>query len=386
MIPYGKQNISKEDIASVLDVLESDFLTQGPVVPRFEKAICQYTGAKYSVAVNSATSALHLACLALGLGESDWLWTSAITFVSSSNCGLYCNAQIDFVDIDPETWNLDLLKLEEKLIKAEKEKKLPKILVAVHLCGLPCNMEGIQKLSVKYGFSVIEDASHAVGGKYQGHPIGQCKFSEITIFSFHPVKNMTTGEGGIAITNNKLLADKMALLRGHGITKDNHLMNREVEDPWYYEQIELGFNYKLTDIQAALGECQLKRLDTFVKRRHVIADIYNSELSNLPIRLPYQDNENYSGMHLYVIRLNINEISRSHSECFHDLREKGIGVNLHYIPVYRHPYYMEMGFDFDHFPEAEAYYAEAISLPMYPDLTNEQQSYVIESLELTINS
>lgn len=385
MIPYGKQNISEEDINCVVDILKSDFLTQGSAVPHFENSICQYTGVKYAVAVNSGTSALHLACLALGLGDKDWLWTSAVTFVASSNCGLYCNAKVDFVDIDSKTWNLDVLKLEQKLIKAKKEKKLPKILVAVHLCGLPCDMKRINELSMEYGFKVIEDASHAIGGKYHGKQIGQCEYSDITIFSFHPVKNITTGEGGIAVTNNKSLADKMELLRSHGITRDQGLMTHEADGLWYYQQIELGFNYRLTDIQAALGNNQLKRLDEFIEKRHTIARIYDSELSGLPVQLPYHDTNNLSGMHLYVIRLKIDELSGTHKEYFEILREKGIGVNLHYIPVYRQPYYEQMGFNINDFPEAEKYYTEAISLPMFPDMTNEQQSMTIRCLIETLS-
>ena len=302
-IPYGRQNISEADIQAVVDVLRSDFLTQGPAVPAFEQAVANYCGASHGVAVNSATSALHIACLALGLGPGDWLWTTPITFVASANCGLYCGAQVDFVDIDPRTYNLCPLALEAKLKKAEHMKRLPKVLVAVHLCGQPCDMAAIHALSQRYGFKIIEDASHAIGGQYKHEPIGNCRYSDITVFSFHPVKIITTAEGGMAITNNAELAHTMSLLRSHGITRDPEQMTQVPDGPWYYQQIELGFNYRMTELQAALGVTQMQRLDQFVSRRHEITNWYNTHLKHLPLVLPAQLAAGYSGLHLYVVRL-----------------------------------------------------------------------------------
>ena len=371
MIPYGCQNISEDDIKAVVNVLRSDFLTQGPIVPEFEKKICDYTGAKHAVAVNSATSALHIACQALGLGKDDWLWTTPVSFVASANCGLYCGAKVDFVDIDPNTWNLSPYKLKEKLIQAKQKNCLPKILVVVHLCGLPCDLETINALSKEYGFAIIEDAAHAIGGKYKEYPIGSCEYSNITTFSFHPVKTITTGEGGMAVTNNQELAEKMMLLRSHGITRDESLMTHESDGPWYYQQVVLGFNYRLTDIQAALGYSQLQRLDGFVRRRHELAARYDQLLSDLPLKLPFSSPELYSGFHLYVVRIQSDKIKTPQREIFEALRSHGIGVNLHYIPIHRQPYYEKMGFNVGDFPESESYYQEAISLPMYPDLTEE---------------
>lgn len=380
MIPYGKQSISQQDIDAVVEVLQSDFLTQGTKVPLFEQAVADKIGAKYAIAVNSATSALHIACLALGLGQGDWLWTSAITFVASSNCGLYCGAQVDFVDIDPRTYNLCPQALEAKLITAENEGKLPRVLVAVHLCGQPCDMEAIHALSQRYGFKIIEDASHAIGGRYQGKSIGSGRYSDITVFSFHPVKIITTAEGGMAVTNSAELAQKMELLRSHGITREPASMTQEPDGPWYYQQIELGYNYRMTELQAALGLSQLQRLDEFVARRHQLARVYNEQLADLPITLPFQHPDSYSGLHLYVIRLQLDRIKKSHRQVFEELRQNGIGVNLHYIPVHTQPYYQKLGFKADDFPKAERYYSEAISLPMYQGLTDEQQNEVIAVL------
>lgn len=383
-IPYGRQNISDEDIQAVVDVLRSDFLTQGPAVPAFERVVAEYCGAGHAVAANSATSALHMACLALGVGEGDMVWTTPITFVASSNCALYCGAQVDFVDIDPLTYNLSVERLAEKLAQAERDGALPKVVIPVHLCGQPCDMAGIHALGRKYGFRIIEDASHAIGGKYRGEPIGNCRFSDITVFSFHPVKIITTGEGGMALTNDAALAKRMQLLRSHGITRDVADMTHEPDGPWYYQQIDLGFNYRMTDMQAALGLNQMRRLDEFVSRRHVIAQRYTGLLAGLPATLPWQHPDSHSGLHLYVIRLKLQEISKSHREVFEALRAAGIGVNLHYIPVYRQPHYERMGFRKGYCPEAEKYYSEAISLPMFPELSVEQLERVAEALREAI--
>lgn len=377
VIPYGKQDISQQDIDSVVDVLKSDFLTQGPQVPAFEKTLTEHTGAQYALAVNSATSALHIACLALGLGKGDWLWTSPITFVASANCGLYCGAKVDFVDIDSATYNMCPKKLEQKLITAKATGTLPKVVVPVHLCGQPCDMESIAKLAKEYGFKVIEDASHAIGGQYHEQPIGNCKYSDITVFSFHPVKIVTTAEGGAALTNQKELADKMALLRSHGITRDPEMMTEASHGGWYYQQVDLGFNYRMTELQAALGVTQMQRLDEFVAARHVLSKRYNQMLSELPLVLPYQLENTYSGLHLFVIRLKLDEISLTHKQVFDALRENGIGVNLHYIPVHTQPYYQAMGYSEGNFPESERYYQEAISLPMFHGMTEEQQNTVV---------
>ena len=380
MIPYGKQDITQADIDAVVNVLKSDFLTQGPQVPAFERALMDSTGANHALAVNSATSALHIACLALELGAGDILWTTPVTFVASANCGLYCGASVDFVDIDPATYNLCPVALKEKLIRAKKEGVLPKVLVAVHLCGQPCDMKAIHALSIQYGFKVIEDASHAIGGRYLEQPIGSCEYSDITVFSFHPVKIVTTAEGGAALTNSKALADKMALYRSHGITRDEALMENASHGGWYYEQVDLGFNYRMTELQAALGVSQMSRLSEFVTARHELAVRYYDKLASLPIILPYQLPNTYSGLHLYVIRLNLNEISKTHKEVFDELRENGIGVNLHYIPVHLQPYYQKMGFKQGDFPNAESYYSNAISLPMFHGMTHEQQDEVISKL------
>ena len=380
MIPYGRQEITQDDIEAVVEVLQSDFLTQGPKVFAFESAVSNHVGAKYALAMNSATSALHVACLALGLKQGDTLWTTPVTFVASANCGLYCGAKVDFVDIDNHTYNISIDALKAKLELADAANTLPKILVAVHLCGQPCEMEEIYSLSRKYGFSVIEDASHAIGGKYKDEYIGNCAFSDITIFSFHPVKIITTAEGGMALTNDENLHKKMDLLRSHGITRDPSMMTHEPDGPWYYQQIDLGFNYRMTEIQAALGISQMTRLNAFIEKRHDLASRYNDFLANLPITLPWQHPDSYSGLHLYVIRLKLNNIRKTHLEVFKELREKGIGVNLHYIPVHLQPYYQQFGFKYGDFPNAEQYYAEAISLPMFHGMTIEQQDEVVSVL------
>jgi len=380
MIPYGRQDINQQDIDAVVDVLKSDFLTQGPQVPLFEQAVMNVCGAHYAVAVNSATSALHIACLALGLGKGDWLWTTPNTFVASANCGLYCGAQVDFVDIDPRTYNLCAKELEKKLIAAETAGTLPKVVVPVHFSGQPCDMQAIHTLAKKYGFKVIEDASHAIGGKYQGEPIGNCRYSDITVFSFHPVKIVTTAEGGMATTNSPELAQKLDLLRSHGITRDADLMTKPMDGPWYYQQVDLGFNYRMTDLQAALGVSQMQRLNAFVTKRHELAQRYDTLLKDLPVTLPWQHPDSYSGLHLYVIRLQLDKINKTHLEVFEGLREAGILVNLHYIPVHMQPYYQEMGFEVGQFPQAEQYYREAISIPMFPTMTEEQQNEVVAVL------
>lgn len=381
MIPYGRQDITQADIDAVVGVLQSDFLTQGPMVPRFEQIVAQHIGARHALAVNSATSALHIACLALGLGQGDWLWTTPVTFVASANCGLYCGAQVDFVDIDPRTYNLCPQALARKLEQAERVGKLPKVLVAVHLCGQPCDMAAIHALAQRYDFKVIEDASHAIGGKYQDEFIGNGRYSDITVFSFHPVKIITTAEGGMALTNDADLANKMALLRSHGITRDPAQMTHESDGPWYYQQIDLGFNYRMTELQAALGVSQMERLDQYVARRHQLAQRYDQLLANLPVTTPWQHPDSYSGLHLYVIRLQLDKISKTHRQVFEALRELGIGVNLHYIPVHTQPYYQRMGFKAGDYPESERYYGEAISLPMFQTLTLTQQDQVISALQ-----
>lgn len=385
MIPYGRQDITQADIDAVIGVLQSDFLTQGPMVPRFEQLVAQHVGASHALAVNSATSALHIACLALGLGPGDRLWTSPITFVASANCGLYCGAKVDFVDIDPKTYNLCPVALERKLEQSERDGTLPKVVVPVHLCGQPCDMQAIHSLAKRYGFKIIEDASHAIGGKYKGEFIGNGKYSDITVFSFHPVKIITTAEGGMAVTNNAELASKMALLRSHGITRDVQYMTQEPDGPWYYQQIDLGFNYRMTELQAALGVSQMERLDQYIARRHQLAARYNEQLSTLPITLPWQHADSYSGLHLYVIRLQLEKIAKTHRQVFESLREQGIGVNLHYIPVHTQPYYARMGFKPEEFPEAQSYYREAISIPMFQTMTLDQQDAVIASLQKAIS-
>lgn len=385
MIPYGRQDITQADIDAVIGVLQSDFLTQGPMVPRFEQLVAQHVGASHALAVNSATSALHIACLALGLGPGDRLWTSPITFVASANCGLYCGAKVDFVDIDPKTYNLCPVALERKLEQSERDGTLPKVVVPVHLCGQPCDMQAIHSLAKRYGFKIIEDASHAIGGKYKGEFIGNGKYSDITVFSFHPVKIITTAEGGMAMTNNAELANKMALLRSHGITRDVQYMTQETDGPWYYQQIDLGFNYRMTELQAALGVSQMERLDQYIARRHQLAARYNEQLSTLPITLPWQHADSYSGLHLYVIRLQLEKIAKTHRQVFESLREQGIGVNLHYIPVHTQPYYARMGFKPEEFPEAQSYYREAISIPMFQTMTSDQQDAVIASLQKAIS-
>jgi UDP-4-amino-4,6-dideoxy-N-acetyl-beta-L-altrosamine transaminase len=380
-IPYGRQDISEADIKAVVEVLHSDWLTQGPAVPRFEKTVAEHCGAEHAIAVCNATAALHIACLALGLRPGDTLWTSPNTFVASANCALYCGASVDFVDIDARTYNMSMDALREKLEYAEREGRLPKIVIPVHFTGQSCEMREIKALANRYGFHIIEDASHAIGGKYLGEPVGNCRYSDIAIFSFHPVKIITTGEGGMALTNNPELAKKMRLLRSHGITSDAEDMHsRPPEELWNYQQIDLGFNYRMTDIHAALGLSQMQRLDEFVTKRHIIAKRYDQMLSSLPVVAPYQHEDGYSSFHLYVISLKLGEISKTQRQVYEALRAAGILVNLHYIPVYRQPYYEQMGFLAGYCPHAERYYSEAISIPMYPGLTEAQQDQVVSAL------
>jgi dTDP-4-amino-4,6-dideoxygalactose transaminase len=419
MIPYGRQDISESDIDAVIKVMRSEFLTQGPIVPRFEQAVSQYCGAQHSVAVNSATSALHVACLALGVGPGDWVWTSPNTFVASANCVLYCGAKVDFVDIDPRTYNMSVERLKEKLEQAEKTGRLPKVVIPVHFAGQPCDMPAIYALAQQYGFKIIEDASHAIGAHYVNPPaviaynprtvtarpegrwqltsviatgaaapqstdaikVGSCCHSHITVFSFHPVKIITTGEGGIATTNDELLANRMRCLRTHGITSDKARMQpRPESEIWNYQQIELGFNYRMTDIQAVLGLSQMTRLDAFVSRRHEIAERYDAAFRLLPIITPYKFKSVHSSYHLYTIRISEAACKNTQQKIYHSLWEQGIAANLHYIPVHRQPYYEDLGFKAGDFPEAEQFHREAISIPMYSTLKSDQQVSVITAL------
>ena len=381
MIPYGRQDISQADIDAVVEVFRSDFLTQGPTVPSFEKAVAEYCGVQHGVAANSATSALHIACLALDLGPGDWLWTSPNTFVASANAALYCGAQVDFVDIDPITYNISVERLEEKLEQAEKEGRLPKIVMPIHFAGQPCDMPAIHALSQKYGFKIIEDASHAIGASYNNIKVGSCTHSDITVFSFHPVKIITTGEGGMAMTNDDMLTSRLRRLRTHGIINDKALMQPRPENEiWNYQQIELGFNYRMTDIQAALGLSQMKRLDEFVSRRHEIAVRYDAGLRLLPITTPHQVLDTYSSYHLYPIRVSEPESGKTQRQVYDELLKNGVAANLHYIPVHRQPYYEKLGFKVDNFPEAERFHREVISIPMYPTLEPQQQTAVIAVL------
>lgn len=379
-IPYGRQEISTADIEAVVEVLRSDWLTQGPTVERFEQAVAGYCGAAHAVAVNSATSALHIACLAAGLGPGDLLWTTPNTFVASANCGRYCGAAVDFVDIDPRTYNMSVSRLAEKLAQAARDGRLPKVVIPVHFAGQPCELAEIGRLAERYGFTIIEDASHAVGGSYRQQKIGSGAYAAMTVFSFHPVKIITTGEGGMVLTNSPELHARLSRLRSHGITRDPALMTGESDGPWYYQQIELGFNYRITDIQAALGLSQLTRLDEFVARRHQLAARYDETLRDLPLDLPWQHPDGHSAFHLYVIRLRLERLAASRREIFEELRRRGILVNLHYIPVHTQPYYRALGFRDGDFPEAERYYREAITLPLYAGLSAADQERVIAAL------
>lgn len=385
MIPYGRHEITESDIIEVENVLRSDFLTQGPVVPKFETSVAEYCGAKHAVAMNSATSALHIACLALNLGKDDWLWTSTNTFVASANCGLYCGANVDFVDIDPKTYNISVDLLSDKLKQAKKLNRLPKIVMPVHFAGQPCDMPKIHELSKQYGFKIIEDASHAIGASYKNNKVGSCLHSDITVFSFHPVKIITTAEGGMALTNDKKIAEKLRRLHVHGITNDKKLMHKRPDNEiWNYQQIDLGFNYRMNEIQAALGLSQINRLDDNISKRHAIAKIYENELKNLQITLPWQIPEFYSSFHLYPILIKENSKKNKQQEIFKLLIKNNIAANLHYIPVHRHPYYENLGFKKNDFPAAEQFHREVISLPIFPKLKNKQQEFVIRTLKILL--
>lgn len=386
MIYYGKQNISEEDIKAVEAVLHSDFLTQGPAIERFEHSVADYCGAKYAVAVCNATSALHIACLAAGLGRGDILWTSPITFVASANCARYCDASVAFVDIDEKTYNMSVDCLEEKLRKAKSEGKLPKMVIPVHLAGQSCDMARIHALAEEYGFAVTEDASHAVGADYLDTKAGSCAFSDMTVFSFHPVKIITTGEGGMVLTNCKDLYEKLLLYRSHGITRNAADMTHASDGPWYYQQIELGFNYRMTDIQAALGCSQMDRLDTFVTRRRELAARYDAALQDLPVKTPHVMEGANPSWHLYIVRAVLDQIGKTKQQIFEEMKEQGIVLNLHYIPVHRQPYYEKLGFRQGDFPASEKYYEEAFTLPLYYDLTNDEQARVVEALKKTLRT
>jgi UDP-4-amino-4,6-dideoxy-N-acetyl-beta-L-altrosamine transaminase len=387
MIPYGRQEVTQSDIDAVADVLRSDFLTQGPIVPLFEQTVANYCSAEYGVAVNSATAALHIACMALDLGPGDILWTSANTFVASANCAIYCGAKVDFVDIDPRTYNMSIESLSEKLAAAEKTGKLPKILIPVHLCGQSCDMKGIHALSQKYGFRVIEDASHAIGAKYINDAVGSCRYSDITVFSFHPVKIITTGEGGMALTNCPTLANRMRRHRSHGITSEaSEMRQRQQNEIWNYQQNRIGYNYRMTDIQAALGVSQMSRLDEYVHKRHRIAEKYGIALTGLPLVTPWQHPDSYSSYHLYPVRIQLLKTQKTQRQIYDALHAAGILVNLHYIPVYRQPYYEDMGFNPGYCVEAERYFRDALSIPMYPTMTAEQQEEVIAALETVLTA
>ena len=382
MIPYGRQDINQADIDSVINVLKSNWLTQGPQVPLFENTSTEYCGVKFGVAVNSATSALHIACLALGLGEGDYFWTSPNSFVASANCGLYCGAKVDFVDIDPETYNMSVEKLERKLIQSKKDNRLPKIVIPVHFAGQSCDMRRIYSLSQEYGFNIIEDAAHAIGGRYLDRSIGGCQYSDITVFSFHPVKIITTAEGGLATTNDEVLAERMRLYRSHGVTRDPRLITKQVEGRWHYQQVDLGFNYRMTELQAALGVSQMQRLDEFITKRHILQERYDSLLSDdLPVIKPYQGQDSYSSLHLYPIQIDLENTGKTRKKIHSKLWDNDIAVNVHYIPIHTQPYYQQLGFKEGDFPSSEAYYNRVISIPLFHAMTFDQQDKVIATLE-----
>lgn len=382
MIPYGLHEITEEDIYEVEKVLRSNFLTQGPTVTKFEKLVAKYCNASHAIAFNSATSALHIACLSLGLKKDDWLWTSPNTFVASANCARYCGANVDFVDIDPKTYNMSVKSLSQKLKEAKKLKKLPKIVIPVHFAGQPCEMAKIHDLSKKYGFKIIEDASHAIGASYDKVKVGSCIHSDITIFSFHPVKIITSAEGGMALTNDNKISAKISLLRTHGITREKSMMSQRSNDEiWNYQQVDLGYNYRMNDVQAALGMSQMKRINKYVKRRHEIAKYYNKELKDLPLIIPWQLFNSYSSYHLYPICIKTKDTGLTQRQVYNQLIKNNIGVNLHYTPVHRHPYYENLGFKKNDFPIAEQFHREAISIPIYASLEDEKKEYVVKTLK-----
>ena len=384
-IPYGKQQISDTDIQAVVDVLRSDFLTQGPVVPAFEAAVATHCQTRHAIAVSNATAGLHLACLTLGLGPGDLLWTSPITFVASANCALYCGAKVDFVDIDPRTFNMCPVELEKKLVIAERQGRLPKIVVPVHMCGQPCDMQAIHALSLKYGFHIIEDASHAIGARYLGEPVGNGRYSDMTVFSFHPVKIITTGEGGMVLCNNPVYANTLRRLRSHGISNDPKDMQlRPADEIWNYQQLQLGFNYRMTELQAALGLSQLTQLNVFVSKRHALAAVYDKALKNLPLQTPWQHPDSYSSYHLYPVLIPPAQEGPTQQQVYRVLQQAGIQVNLHYIPVYLQPHYAGLGFKRGHCPKAEAYFKQAISIPMYAGLTETDQAHIVQQLTITL--
>tara|TARA_B100001123_G_C15344010_1_gene1036187 strand:- start:7892 stop:9058 length:1167 start_codon:yes stop_codon:yes gene_type:complete len=384
IIPYARQDISEKDIDSVVEVLNSDFLTQGAKVPEFEDIISTHLGVNYAFASNSATSSLHLSCLAAGISKGDLVWTSPITYVASANCALYCGAEVDFVDIDSSTWNISVEILEDKLKKAEKLGRIPKALILVHLAGNPCNLKEIYELSRRYGFLIIEDASHALGSKYFDEPIGSCKFSDLTVFSFHAVKNITTGEGGMILTNNKSFSKKIDLYRSHGVTRDKELLEEKDGGDWYYEQLLLGFNYRMTDIQASLGISQFNSLDSFIDKRNQISKTYFKGFQDVPISLQEVSKNDLSAWHIFIIKLNLKEIKLNRLEVFNLLKQKGIGVNVHYIPVHLQPFYRNLGFKKGDFPNSEKYYESAITLPMFTRLKQEEIEFVIKSVKESV--
>ncbi|MDB6118480.1 MAG: pseC [Verrucomicrobiaceae bacterium] len=385
VLPYGRQSISEQDIAAVVEVLRSDFLTQGPAIGRFESAVNDWCGSRHGVAISNGTAALHLAVKALGVGHGDWVWTSPITFTASANCARYCGARVDFVDVDPGTVNLCPDRLAAKLEIAEKNGTSPKVVIPVHFAGQSCAMDRIHALGQKYGFRIIEDAAHALGGTYLNERVGNCRWSDMVTHSFHPVKIITSGEGGMVTTNDDELASRVALLRTHGITRDPALMEGESHGPWYYQQVELGYNYRMTDIQAALGASQMTRLESFAARRREIASLYDAAVASLPLHALARDPKAVSGWHLYMIRLDLKTIRKTRREVFESLRAQGIGVNVHYIPVHLQPDYARLGFTAGMFPEAEQYYEECITLPMFPAMADEDVERVRRALQAAVD-
>lgn len=380
MIYYGRQDINETDIQAVEEVLRSDFLTQGPAIERFEGKVAEYCGARYAVAVTNATSALHIACLAAGIGKGDLVWTTPITFTASANCARYCGADVDFVDIDADTYNMSVDALEEKLQTAKKQGRLPNLVIPVHLAGQSCDMKRMKALSEAYGFRLLEDASHAIGADYADGKVGNCAFSDMVVFSFHPVKIITTGEGGMVLTNDKMLYEKLNLYRSHGITRDAAEMSHESDGPWYYQQITLGYNYRMTDIQAALGASQMERIDAFVARRRALVARYNTALQDFPVKTPYVMEGADSSWHIYIVRIDFANVTKTKQEIFAEMAQKGVALNLHYIPVHTQPYYEALGHRPEECPNAMDYYREALTLPLYPGLTDDEQDQVIEAL------